>query len=247
MKAKIIIIADKNGIIINTRIEPNGKGHIYLTDPNAEIKEGDWIIYNGNLIQANNPEGVKLMNTRGHKVNELSTKIICSTDKSLGLKEGKCIHCDGEGKLPNSSKRSGFENCSNPDCKDGVESIQNVPQLSSESINYLIDYYNKNGVMPDEVEVESIEFPKTFERSSGYAGFRCNSCNKWSYDKKDVDKQCSCKTIKLNPQGTVDITIPEEKKYSREEVILLLEDMNTEASQGALQSWEFNNWISKNL
>jgi hypothetical protein len=96
------------------------------------------------------------------------SKIICSTDKSL------------------------VKNISRP-----LGVIQELPQLSFQSIQLLIDYYNKNSKMPDEVEVE-IDY-QIFD--------------------DDIFADQTHK-IKLNPQGTVDITILEDRLFSKEEMEL---------------------------
>ncbi len=55
--------------------------------------------------------------------------------------------------------------------------------------------------------------------------------------------------VKLNPQGTVNITIPEEKVYSREDVESLLfnlaEHYEMTSAKGDIE--DFNTWINKNL
>lgn len=76
-----------------------------------------------------------------------------------------------------------------------------LPQLSEQSIKLLIDYYNEQGKMPDKVEIEEV-FVDMFRKI---------------VHPNRVQDGCS-KELKLNSQETVDITIPEERMYSKEEV-----------------------------
>lgn len=69
------------------------------------------------------------------------------------------------------------------DSDDEILGRCQIPYLSEQSIKLLIDYYNKNGKMPDEVEIEIVA------RLKGYPKYE----------------------IKLNSQGTIDINIPKEK------------------------------------
>lgn len=105
-----------------------------------------------------------------------------------------------------------------------------LPQLSKQSIQLLIDYYNSNGKMPDEVEVEMIENPEDFGCDPAYFGEPSH-------------------IIKLNPQGEVDITIPEEKMYSKEEVRKLLQlALATGGAYGMVMNQaNANSWIKDNL
>jgi hypothetical protein len=173
------LVFDKDGFdphVTNPR-------HIYLIDPNAEIKESDWFIHD-NIVERMPIQQIEDVEYRNAHIKDLlagynCTKIICSTDESLEL-----------------------------------------PLLSSKSIKFLIDYYNKNGKMIDEVEIEIENNSLNFipEESSGYSGYRCTDCNKWVYAKNTI---CDCgKIIKLNSQGTVDIVIDEESCSINSETIL---------------------------
>ena len=83
----------------------------------------------------------------------------------------------------------------------GQEVLEEPYPLSKQSTQILVDYYNKNGKMPDKVEVETVrkyaknpEFYGTGMFNNGYS-----------------------EEIKLNPQGEVDIIISELSKQSIEE------------------------------
>lgn len=154
MKVKPVLIPDQiNGsLIINTNIEPNGKGDIILVDPEAEIVEGDLFI--------------------GDNVNLR----ICTQNNAgnINFKGGWY---------------SGSTNCSKVIASTNRE--HTVPQLSKQSKLLLIDYYNSNGKMPESVEVE-----KDYYTDPKFRHLE--------------EENPSIEIIKLNPQGTVDITIPEE-------------------------------------
>jgi hypothetical protein len=178
MKAKIVMLetTDKSNIVkvledtisyTTTSNIPGGKfQHFYLIDPNVEIKIGDYQYdYSLNEISINIGQGVS------------DAKIIATTDKALIY---KCECCNGTGIIEGEPCRT---------CIGG--DTGKLPQLSKQSIKLLIDYYNKNDKLPDEVEVEdeklySFEAADEFDEM-GYCGNR----------------------IKLNPQGEVDITISE--------------------------------------
>lgn len=79
--------------------------------------------------------------------------------------------------------------------KDYTKVIATQEQISEAYIEQFVIEYNKGTVKDIEIELE--EAPKTFEVSSGFRGYRCNICSKWSYDKEDIEKQCHCTSIKL--------------------------------------------------
>lgn len=182
MKAKIIILETTNksasypaiikqyssGKLISGLTSQKDKiCHFYLIDESAEIKEGDWYIdlskktSNYGLHKCDSERIASLSNQFKGKF----AKIIASTDKlALGSYQGH------------------FED---------IDCTNYLPQLSEQSIQLLIDYYNKNGKMPDEVEVN------------------------FEYKNKPMSDLFIERKIKLNSEGTVDITIPEEKKYSK--------------------------------
>jgi hypothetical protein len=94
--------------------------------------------------------------------------------------------------------------------------------------------------MPNEVNVEKELTPTLYEGKQ------------WSDPSTHFDERnfYMKESIKLNSQGTVDITIPEEKMYSREEVLNLLDFVNERLpdlySRFNLEE-ELNDWISENL
>jgi len=220
MKAKIILLKteSQSNLIENNSIElfnnkleltiefntdfkrgESKSQHIYLTDPNAEIKEGGWCYQTVTKKIINAPFDCK--------DDSRFAKIICSTDKSLSnpnkVQYGNMNMIDVNGD-------SSYYYCTNCEVEfsrskeELVKAGVLISQLSEQSIKLLIDYYNKNGKMPDEVEVKTENYNKHVEHGSiAYGGW--------------------IKRIKLNPQGTVDIIIPEEKMYTREEVRNLID------------------------
>lgn len=103
-------------------------------------------------------------------------------------------------------------------------------QLSDSSIKLAIDYFNRTGKKEIEVEIETID--KLHNQFSG------------------ANAQWNEKVIKLNPEGKVDITIHEEKLYSKEDILNLLNFVNDKLpdlySRFSPEE-EFNIWIKQNL
>jgi hypothetical protein len=101
----------------------------------------------------------------------------------------------------------------------------NLLILSKQSIKLLIDYYNKNGKRFDEIEVDT-------------------------FTDKGLPNEI---VVKMN--GTVDITIPEEKMYSREDMLKLRDLANAIINPACdilpdtydEEIDNYYNWISENL
>lgn len=123
-----------------------------------------------------------------------------------------------------------------------------VPQLSAQSIKLLIDYYNKNGKMPDEVAVvkpkdESIcrcGIPKSehlYEKEGVVY-------NKYRHPFVPVNTT-------TNSQGTVEITISEDRVYSRKEMEALchklISDYQEATHRRTSWSWDTDDWISQHM
>jgi hypothetical protein len=149
--------------------------NIYLTDQNVKIEEGDWFIKDKMICQCNEttqnelgciPNNEVYCNTQTYFDRRNCIKILVTTDKDLIIKE--CFGC--------SSKVKGGYKCR----------CEKLPLLSSQSIKLLVDYYNRERKMPDEVEVEYIK-PK--------------------YVNSNFTKPYANKEIKLNLQGEVEIKI----------------------------------------
>jgi hypothetical protein len=105
--------------------------HLYLIDPNAEIKESDWYIDDSNQIRQSVTSDKEYW-----KVRQGYVKIIAATDPSI---------------------RSLFE---------GQEVLEEPYPLSEKSIKLLLDYYNKNGKMPDKVIINNVKIWKDVETAS---------------------------------------------------------------------------------
>lgn len=114
-----------------------------------------------------------------------------------------------------------------------------LPQLSEQSIKLLIDYYNKYKKMPDEVEI--------IIHKEEYPG------------KDDPCDYCIEVDTMLNPQGTVDVTIPEDSIINLlKKAFIAGVEFTSEGSNGehpgihdsymidCINS-EFNEWIKQNL
>ena len=196
MKAKVIMLKSKEysdiQLGMNNKLHKEDGTSIALKDyQHIYLIDSNVKIKEGDRCINNNQDTLYQPNCLG----DLSgwNKIICSTDKSINHK----------------------------DKDDEILRRCQLSYLSEQSVKLLIDYYNKNGKMLDEVDVEFTE------------GFYEGVLN----------------ILKLNSQGTVDITIPEEKMYSRKEVESLFikfrmdtRDFNTEIFDDELEDW-----IDKNL
>lgn len=136
---------------------------IILIDTEAEIVEGDYIYYNGEIITF---EGYNKIDSIWMESVNLKQKVIATTDKSLWRKK----------RIDSSTHQN-----------------EPLPQLSSQSIQILINYYNEHKELPEFVNVE-------YEKLYSYE----------AADEFDEVGYCGDR-IKLNQQGEVDITIPEVK------------------------------------
>lgn len=207
--------------------------HIYLIDESAKIKEGDWY-YNLYPIEE---YGEKFISQCGNPkaLDEGCSKIIASTDKYLGWTNLGTSEDD----RVIGNKIGGNNGCL-------FEHI--IPQLSFQSIQLLIDYYNKHGKMPDEIEVEHDS--QWFTKERGWQPF--------PRDNKNYLPEHKRKIIKLNSEGTVDITIQEEKMYSKKdlpinEILNLIGYIDTPIGRRKYPSEVIDNiqlldnWIKENL
>jgi hypothetical protein len=240
MKAKVIMLQANNdnyGIIEDLYLnpgelvvpQPHGdkvKYHnIYLVDTEAEVKEGDWFIKDGIVCQCN--ETIQ---------NELGcipdNEIYCNTQTYFDKRN--CIKITA---TTNSSLRSLFE---------GQEVLEEPYPLSEQSIKLLVDYYNDNGTMPDEIEVEEKFGGTAFVQTSKPATDkeRLRGCYDDGSQILGYYEDLTA-GIKLNSKGEVDITIPEEKMYSKEEVACKIRNFYLEEDNWDEEQVE--NWINKNL
>lgn len=187
MKTKLVVLETSQYSDIQIKLD--GKLHLddgssialksyayfYLIDPNAEIKEGDWVIrfYDGNPQQIGmaTPKGDELKRIRDKRV----FKVIASTDSSLIINAG----------AETIASASGF--------KQSFNKLTTLPLLSEQSLKLAIDYFNRTGKREVEMEVEEIH-----EKIAIY-NFAMG------LDEEVISK------IKFNPEGKVDITLPQEK------------------------------------
>lgn len=114
----------------------------------------------------------------------------------------------------------------------------NISLLSDQSIKLAIDYFNKTSKKEVEVEVEYIDNGYEVDME-GIGGM-------------DLGDTCWMEKLelKLNSEGKVDITIPEEKMYSRKQVKDLLHKCWLQASTKTLEPLTQNGFkifIEENL
>lgn len=230
MKAKVIMLettkeANSNSIILrecdnklifNTpKIFFHGKViEFYLIDESAEIIEGDWCLCDDRM-----------------NIYELHQFFV---GRCKSIENGWINVIDGQGENPDWTHKIIASTDKSLTSLFGGQEVLDFPYiLSEQSIKLLIDYYNKNGKMPDEVEVETKMKPHIGEiLDDSYPDFVIDEFN----------------TIKLNSEGTVDITILEENMYSREEIISIIKNCCEACdSEGGLRWDELDEWISKNL
>lgn len=90
-----------------------------------------------------------------------------------------------------------------------------LPLLSEESIKLLIDYYNKNGKMPESVEVEQNV-----------------------YKAQSADYYDAVGGIKLNSEGTVDISIPKDRMYTKDDIMNAIHKVELKHNKNYTSLWE---------
>ncbi len=236
MKAKVIMLEDSNwenkeGLIGLLIIDVYGRKagdllqshrslisiehykphHIYLTDPNAEIKEGDYYIMDDSLMEPVEDQKEADRCNIHPIISPSCSKIIATTNKLL-IEEANNSERDAEiDYRGNSSIPEEFD--------------KHLPQLSEQSIKLLIDYYNKYKKMPDEVKLVGTH---------------------WIIEEKQTSNPQTTIDVpicKVNTEGTVDITISEERTYTKEEVISLAKD----AFEDSCKYTNFKEWINENL
>jgi hypothetical protein len=209
------------------------KRHIYLIDKTAEIKEGDW--YYSKALNSIFKAEILPLSLKD------AVKIIASTDSSLQWAEGGYPY---------------------------ELQIHGIPQLSEQSIKLLIDYYNNNGLLPESVKVKKDKYGNVpYYYIHGNCKYECEHKGNWfdltngqvemTKSEEELIKLNANKiyySLKLNSQGTVNIYIPEERMYSKNEVEILL----LKAIRDSLKSVRLfqkgkesiinqDNWIKENL
>jgi hypothetical protein len=81
-KCKVVAIPKEDGIFINTNIDPNGKGHLYVISEDR-IEKGDWCLY---LNYDPKVDKNQIWQVKGSLANEhLFRKIVATTDTSLKI------------------------------------------------------------------------------------------------------------------------------------------------------------------
>lgn len=82
-----------------------------------------------------------------------------------------------------------------------------LPLLSEQSIKLIVDYYNENSELPDEVDIMTeVKYGKIITDIS--------------------ETRSTYEIIKLNSRGEVDIIIPEERVYSLSEILSNIESFS---------------------
>lgn len=124
-------------------------------------------------------------------------------------------------------------------------SLKSITQIPQEYIQYYIEQYNKGNVIT-KCEVE-------YNKCTCETAFAKDDCD-YSYLDDDIQYQCKYEGVKLIPDNTINIVIPEEetKMYSREEVEDLLINLYDTYEE---KYWigekfvetEFKQWIKENL
>lgn len=102
----------------------------------------------------------------------------------------------------------------------------NVPQIPKQFIDYYINEYNKGNIIT-EVEIDY----KNNNSDYGDVGY---------LGKKQF-------TLLINKDNTINISVPSNKMYSREEVIKLLNKAWLKQPNTSNMLEEFNNFLNKNL
>lgn len=104
--------------------------------------------------------------------------------------------------------------------QDKIVYTESLPQIPLDFIKHYISEYNK-GMILKEVEVEYLEEEHN------------NSLGKWN-------------TIKINQDNTINISIVENKLYTRNEVEQLIRTFDMQLGRD-VETVKFDNWIKENL
>jgi hypothetical protein len=282
MKAKVIMLeitkesnivktTDANRLHYNLKIPSIAIGdhsnstfvNIYLTNPNAEIKTGDYY-YDSFYKRVFKYEG---------DTQELSfeycSKIICSTDKSLKTtssignqgtvkfeplpqlsEQSKKLFADyynKNGKMPDEVgiKTLAIKDASILKLKNGIETVIKYASCSGKG--------RKHDVFPAIYLNKEVGY--CFIEDDWNVDFTHKTNN--ALDIISIDS----KSLYVNSEGAVDITIPEEKKFSEEEVKRLIKKAYNDFRQKQPKTTgrhypnkkrsylvgNVNDWIDKNL
>jgi hypothetical protein len=195
--------------------------HIYLIDLEPEIKKGDWFITN------NAPQQCLKVRSGSYLADDYPYEIKNSFN---GETQHHSRHWNGVIVASTDKLTIGREHNDTvpfPKMRDKY-----VPQLSEQAIKTLINYYNQHGKMPEFVEVQLIPLQNYVRERMVVAGF-------------NVDKTKFTKHLQLNSQGTIDITIPEERMYSSQEVRRKI--INFYLEEDHWDEDDVENWLNKNL
>lgn len=144
-----------------------------------KVKDGDWVIIDGLYVDKIRSVGtddyVTTICGRMPKKSQCE-KIVASYDPELW-------HVD---RVKNSQA--------------GLPPFTGVPRIHKDFVKAFV---KENGFI-DEVFLEYEETDPenwVFERSSGYAGYRCSACGTWVYSEQL--KECKCTRLRLKKDGTV--------------------------------------------
>lgn len=158
--------------------------HFYLIDTDAEIEECDYVYEDGRNRTLNYDSGLY----------NVVKKCENSDFKLIHINTGCTIFV-----------RRDFNKII-----ASTDSLENIPNISEQSINQLVDYYNKNGKMPEFVEI----------------------INKWSPPQIPTQD-----LSQLEDNNQVDITIPEDEIIGKPLENYIKEKHSQDRCMGFIDGW----------
>jgi hypothetical protein len=255
------------GITLNTIPQ-----HLYITVPQEvePILDGEWYAeaimgsYMIHQMTAKSLIGWYKTKDRTDNFKRRCLKIIATTDKKLTTRECDWVEADVQGHMECLTCGDWIEDGHALKCKRETKLVAKIPQ------SFIKEYCDKGGI--DKVMVE-------YERD--YENRTCESCNLFDeVCELKLEKKCCTATkdienhgdywisrmdeeedseiykLKLNSDNTINISLIEEKMYSREEVEELCRDayltghddgQNTVSGPIMEDSCSAEEWIKENL
>lgn len=225
-----------------------------------EIKEGDWYLYKENFLDGavktqkdyNNGKWLLSKATKNdipyiqraengkNNQNNLRGigKIIATTNSELwGTKSGS-VKVEN---LTSGMTRTSWQ--------------PNTPKISLDFVRAYIKAYNK-GEQIKKVMVDYTHYNMISEANirTGNYNFTCPNCNDEQYDVmySSLETPCfKCSKLKVSSNGTISITPVEEKKYTREEVLNILDKFSQEMDENypnldIYVQGKYKDWFNKN-
>jgi hypothetical protein len=238
----VLCVAHKQLSFSEGLVSPGGDimpQHLYILS-DEEIKEGDWVIQQ---FEGQDAEVCQITNGEYEIASDIQRKIIATTDPELRVKSNMCYECNGgEGRVQATNRFKGNLPCNNPDCVNGYFTVP-LPPIPQ----HIIEAYVKKPFDKVMVEYED-EYCTCLTWKETYA------CKNHFIDNHTQKAMCSKEPThkpKLNQDGTIVVSLVEEKMYSREEVEELCRNSHLLGMKETLPGYPkpetIDEWIKENL